>query len=242
MLQLPDHLRGLANADFAASGRAMHLLGVALATRGYDRESAFAFLTTAKGESGESWEERGLAILLLENQLLRLAADDIIEFDLILVGLGLKVEIGEAIPLKDSVLREGFSTLELRAFVTELVRKLRRRNRVHWPILQGECDQPECEYLLSAAREVSKLVLARYVYSVEDILREITRQLIVTSGVEDTFSRFGEQPAARWAQEPVDAPDFETEILRKLCADHRIYWVLERCGSELNSLVEYPLT
>src|SRR6185312_2878626 len=41
--------------------------------------------------------------------------------------------------------------------------------------------------------------------------------------------------------ENIAMPRFETAILNRLCACRKIYWVSDRCGSELNSLVEYPL-
>src|SRR5580704_13425393 len=52
-----------------------------LRKRAYDRNTAFALLAAGKGQSGESWWERCLALLLLENQLLRLAPDNLAEFD-----------------------------------------------------------------------------------------------------------------------------------------------------------------
>src|SRR5262249_48210822 len=65
---------------------------------------------------------------------------------------------------------------------------------------------------------------------------------VVTKGTEDTMSRFGNPSAASLTQESLQAPQWETEIVRRLCADRRVYWVSEKCSSELNSMVEYPLT
>jgi hypothetical protein len=39
-----------------------------------------------------------------------------------------------------------------------------------------------------------------------------------------------------------DVPAFEREILERLCAEHKIYWVSGQTPSHLNALVEYPLT
>ena len=50
------------------------------------------------------------------------------------------------------------------AFVVELLRRLRRLNRVHHPILVGECDQVAWGYFLRVARDFCKLTLARYVF------------------------------------------------------------------------------
>jgi hypothetical protein len=242
MGSLPEGLLALAEAEFGTATRTFQFLQASLRQRDYDRDTAFAMLAAGNGRSGESWIERSLALLLLENQLLRLAPDDLTEFDLILVGLGLKPETGWEIPVRASVLREGFTELSLRGFSLELIRRLSRLNRVHQPILRGECDRVAFEYFLRVARDVPKLTLARYVFGVQEIFDEIADKLLITQGVEDTISRLGGQPATGWAEEPLDAPEFEMEILRKLCADRKIYWVSERCGSELNALVEYPLT
>jgi hypothetical protein len=239
---LLDRLHEMAEAEFGAGSRAMHFLSAALGNGDYNRDFAFELLAAATGRSGESWAVRRLALLSLENQLIRLSPDDPNEFDPILVALGLKPEPGFEIPLRASVLKEGYSTLSLRGFVKELTRRLRRLNRVHQPILRGECDPVAWGYFLRVARDAAKLTLARYAFSVEETYREITRTLVLTEGAEDTFTRFGEQPAGGWAKEPFDAPEFETELLCKLCGGRNIYWVSESCSSELNSMVEYPLT
>src|SRR5262249_17904000 len=95
---------------------------------------------------------------------------------------------------------------------------------------------------MRSSRDLSKLTLARYVFSVDDVIKEIEATLVVTKGTEDTISRFGDQPGAHLICESLQAPQFEMEIVRRLCSDRRIYWVSEKCRSELNSMVEYPLT
>ncbi|MBV9675454.1 MAG: hypothetical protein JO185_03915 [Acidobacteriaceae bacterium] len=238
---LPFDLVALAEAEFGRGGCAPHLLRVFLTPDAYVRDSALALLSSAKGLSGELWTGRCLALLLLENQLLRLTPDDLSEFDLILVALGLKPEIGHAIPVRASVLKEGFSTQNLRGFITELIRRLSRLNRVHEPIRRPDCDRVGWEYFFRTSRDVCKLTLARYVFSAEEVIQEIESSLVITKGAEDVIPH-SESKAATRSSQPLDAPVFETQILQRLCADHRIYWVSERCGSELNSMVEYPLT
>ena len=241
-LTLLDNLAAVAEAELGNGTRAMQFLRIATENRDYDRNSALTMLAVSTGRSGESWAERGLALLFLENQILRLSSDDLTEFDHLLVARGIKPGVGSSVPLRASILREGYSTVSLQGFAVELLRRLRRLNRVHHPILVGECDQVAWGYFLRVARDFCKLTLARYVFNLEEVFGEIERTLLVTEGAEDTFSLYGEQPAAWWAREPFDAPDFEMELLAKLCAGRSIYWVSERCGSELNSLVEYPLT
>src|SRR6266567_3369921 len=72
---LGDGLAALAEAEFGAGNRAMQYLQTSLRSHDFDRDTAFALLSAGQGRSGESWMERSLALLFLENQLLRLAPD-----------------------------------------------------------------------------------------------------------------------------------------------------------------------
>ena len=241
-IALPDDVAALIAAEFGTTSCAPHLLQQSRATAGYLRDTAFELLSSAKGVSDESWPERCLAVLLLEGQLLRLAPHEIGEFDVILTALCLKVEPGIHIPVKTSVLEEGFSTQDLRTFVAELVRRISRLNRVHDSIRHEDCGPAAWGYFLRAVHDVSKLTLARYVFNPDEVIQQIERRLIVTKGAEDRISNVGQRSAIHSNLKSLNAPHFEMEILRRLCADRKIYWVSERCGSELNALVEYPLT
>lgn len=168
-----------------------------LACEGYDRGAALELLDAAKGISCGSWAQRCLAVLLLEKMLLRLDADETVEFDSII----------ERLPQRPA------------ADASELRRRMSRLARVH-----------EWDDLLHTARQVSKLTLARYVFTHTEIAQEIGRQVGSSSGVRKSHP------------ELAGLPDFETGILERLCEDGKIYWVAEHTGSELNSLVEYPLT
>src|ERR1700730_2015404 len=238
-LPLPGGMDAPAD-EFEASNRMVHLRDVAL-IKGYDRDIALEFLAVGGGYRGESWQERCLALLLLENQLLRLAPDELDEFDVILVRLGIKSELGWDIPVRTSVLQDGFTSTKFHCFVSELVQRLRRLNRLHDPILQGVCDRDAWKYFVRVARDAPKLTLARYVFTAEEVFREVASRLRLTKGIEDAISGFDEHPADCCAHEGVELPEFEREIVSKLCASRNIYWVSKHCGSELKSLVEYPL-
>jgi hypothetical protein len=207
---LPACLPALTEAEFGTGSGALRLLELSLQQPEYDRNSALAFLSAAGGVSAESWSERCLAVLLLENQLLRLAPDNLAEFDhaefdFILARLGLPPD-------------------------STLIRRLSRLNRVHQAM--RHVDRVGWEYVLRSARDVSKLTLARYVFSPEEVVAEIVRHLALSQAV----------PRSAHPLEVPDAPAYEAEILQRLCSDRRIYWVSDRCGSELNALVEFPLT
>jgi hypothetical protein len=239
--RLPDDLAALLEAELGSSAFTPRLIEVSRADQ-YIRNTALELLASAQGVLGESWSDRCLAVLLLENQLLKLPSHDLTEFDVILNALGLKPQIGHDIPMNAFVLKEGFSTRDFRGFTSELIRKLSRLDRVHASIQRPDCDRVAWQYFIRAARDVSKLTLVRYTFGVEDVLAEIQRGLIVTEGVEDTLSRLGNPSSNHCSRESLSLPPFEMEILRRLCADRKIYWVSDRCSSELNSLVEYPLT
>jgi len=201
--------------------------------------TALALIPVAMGQHGESWAERRLAVLLLEHALLRLSPDDLTAFDLVVTALGLKTEQGHHVPVRADVLDEGFSTTTLGGFVRELVRRLARLNRVHLPIRRTD-DGAAWEYFVRAARDVSKLTLARYVFTAEEVVREIERSLLITTGTAHALARLERAPEPA-AELPMDARRYEADVLRRLCDGRRIYWVSPRCGSELNAMVEHPV-
>jgi hypothetical protein len=178
----------------------------------YCANAALELVHAALGCAGETWPERQLAVLLLENQLLRLAPDRLNEFDEVSAKL----------------------RLEPRESTADLIRRVRRLNRAHQAIRKTDFDPVAWAYFFRTARDVSKLTLARYVFSVEEVVEEIRRHLVVTKGA---------QAKPPYSLAPVTGlPDYETEILARLSQGSPVYWVSEKCGSELNALVEYPLT
>jgi hypothetical protein len=232
----------LAEAEFGSGSRAGHLLDLAQVGRGYSREIALALLGSGRALAGESWAERCLAMLLLENKLLELGADEFTEFDVILTHLGLKTQREAEAALDARVLGEGYSTRDPRGFAAELLRRMRRLNRVHEPVRHAGCDPVDWRYFLRTARDISKLTLARYTIPFGDVLAEIESRLLITRGIEDPVERIRNSKSRCHGHGQLNAPAYETSILDALCAGNRIYWCSERCGSELNSLVEYPLT
>src|SRR5215468_3329828 len=212
---LPDDLIALTTAEYGSGSYALYLLQVFCATKGHFRHTAHILLSSAKGQSGESWNERCLAVLLLESHLLRLEPNRIEEFDVILTALGLKAQTGEEIRLNASVLEEGFSTRDLRGFSSELCRRLRRLNRVHESIRHADCERFAWEYFVRSSCDLSKLTLARYVFSVDDVIKNIEATLVVTEGTKDTISRFGNQLGSSSICDPLLAARFEREIVQR---------------------------
>ena len=218
---LPDYLITLTDAEFGSGSRATHLLQICLEQDKYDGNVARELVRTARGLSGESWPERQLAVLLLENQLLRIPPDQIREWDPILAELGVNSKPGSGIP------------------VGELARRLSRLNRAHDAIRSTDCDAVAWGYFFRTARDISKLTLARYLFVPKEVVEEIARELEISQGAQTAAPG---APAMCVPADHAELAAYEAEILTRLCAGNRIYWVSEQCGSELNALVEYPLT
>lgn len=223
--------------------KARELLSDFLQYPSYNRNFLLKLLATAAGNGGDSWELRRLAILMLEHQVLKLSLDDpehIREFDQLLTRLKLKAE--SSAQVSDSVLREGFSTIELHAFAVELQRKLGRLSRVHSQIRGSRTTRKALTEFIALARRECRLSLARYFFQPNEVVDRILAQVKTSKGLIDrdivepaSVANEDEHAAARM-------PGYELAILQLLRQAHQIYWVSEATPSELDSLVEYPLT
>ena len=69
--QIPRALREVLAAEPGCGARIHALCGELLACRGYEVPLAGALLAAAAGRSGERWEERRLAVLMFQVQVLR---------------------------------------------------------------------------------------------------------------------------------------------------------------------------
>lgn len=187
------------------------------------------------------WDVRRLATLLAEQQILKLRPDDVESFDAILVALDLK-QPGVEQALTSDVLKQGYTTTELHGFVVEFQRKLSRLNRVHRKMQRLTIDAAAVHDFIALAGRDCKLTLARYVFSPEEIVDRVVKQVRVSEGVTDVDvaqPRFVDTELVHvWRS----LPDFEAGILRRLCEGTKIYWVSDATSSAINSLVEYPLS
>ncbi len=184
---------------------------------------------------GVSWETRCLAILMAEHQILKLQPDNLEAFDYVFTQLNLKVEAAE-------VLKEGYSTTELRPFIREFQARLARLNRVHTKIRGRRTSEDALREFIEVSRSDCKLTLARYLFTPEEVIDRIVRQLRITDGVKDldvSQPRFVDAEIAHVLKR---LPQYEAAILRCLCEGPKIYWASDATCSRINSLVEYPLT
>jgi hypothetical protein len=178
---------------------------------------------------------------MAEHQILKLAPDNLEAFDQLFTQLNLKPP-GIGKELTPALLKDGYSTTELRPFICEFQRKLGRLDRVHRKIRGRQTSEAALRQFIEASRSECKLTLARYLFTPEEVVDRIVRQIRVSDGIKDldvTQPRFVDAEIAH----AIDRlPDFEAAILRRLCEGQKIYWVSDATSSRINSLVEYPLT
>jgi DUF971 family protein len=184
------------------------------------------------------WETRCLAVLMTEHQVLKLKPDDLETFDWLFTKLNLKS--GGA--LKPSLLKDGYSTIEQRRCINEFQQRLARLDRVHRKIRGTNTAEAALREFVTVSRSECKLTLARYLFTPEEVVDRIVKEIKTTDGVKDvdvTQPQFMDAETTHALQR---LPDFEAGILRLLCAGQKIYWVGEKTSQRVNSLVEYPLT
>src|SRR5215213_1594765 len=185
-----------------------------------------------------AWETRCLAVLMAEHQILKLQPDDLETFDWLFTELNLKTR--EA--LKPSLLKDGYSTTELRTFIKEFQQRLARLDRVHRRIRGTNTSAAALRELVAVSRSECKLTLARYLFTPEEVVDRIVKEIEATDGVKDLDVTQPPFMDAETAHALKRLPDFEAAILRLLCEGPKTYWVGDRTSSRINSLVEYPLT
>ncbi|HEX8843168.1 MAG TPA: hypothetical protein VF791_00785 [Pyrinomonadaceae bacterium] len=237
---LPNRLYNIISHAFDHSPLALDLFNRFLSRRTYRRSFALKLIGVAKRSNDEPWEIRRLAALMLENQVLKLSPDNIEEFDFLLVQLGLKSSPGKRCEITDSVLKEGYSTTHLNRFILEFRRKLERLNRIHERMAGSRTSQSAMRDFIKMSKCDCKISVARYFFKPEEVVEQIVKQLRTSKGVPDL-----EHPpyVDKEAAHTFDLlPDYEATILRELCKTSIIYWVSKSTSSEINSLVEYPLT
>lgn len=235
-------LQKLLTDKFRDVRRAQQLFDQLLGHETFDRKFCRRLLTVAGDGLKTDWEIRRLAVLMLEHQILKLDPAQPAAFDFLFTRLNLKRARGSNGRVVTSVLREGYTTTELRGFVPELHRKLERLRRVHDKIRGHATSLSAIREFIELSRNECKLSLARYLFTAAEVVAEILRQVRVTDGLHDLDTS---EPAflnAEIERALKLLPDFEADILRRLCANSDIYWVAPETSSEINSLVEYPAT
>jgi hypothetical protein len=237
--RLSEAMVKLLHDEFAGDRCAVLLFQQFFRAATYSRQFALLLTDVARGQHFYSWEIRRLAALMLQEHLLKLEVRNTSEFRFILEELGLKTERGSKTKMPASVLKEGYSSQELRRFIVEFRARLGRPHCVVRRCTNDEMDCGDFRSFLHRARQECKLALGRYLFSPREIVARIKDQIQVAAGLsvvtDDSF-------VGREVQKTIsDLPDFEASILAELCSGTEVYWVADDTTSRLNSLVEYPL-
>jgi len=229
-------------AEFLDPLKAHSLFEEFLQHESYNRDFALKLISIARQRSGVPWDLRRAAILMLEHQILKLQRPSIAEYELLFDRLNLtQITANHTKRLRESVLQDGYSTTLLRPFAEEFRRRLDRLRRVHDRIKGPKTSTSALRDFIRIARRDCKLSLARYLFTSQDTVDEILTQLDITDGVRDVVTP-GDPAEADIPPAADYLPEFESAILRKLCDRSEVFWVSESTSSEINSLVEYPLT
>ena len=204
--------------------------------RSYDRAAGLGLLFIARGRAGHTWEVRREAALMLQRQLLLLPPTRIAEHDFWFVKLALKRRKGIDLPLNRDVLREGFRARDVKKFVGEWRRRLKRPAGLLQRSPFGQC-AARWQYL---AEGEYRIFLARYLFSPEEVVNRVLSRVRVTKGEELPFPQDSDliQAEARLAAKAL--PKYEARILKLLCDPAKIYWVSEQSDTAINSLVANP--
>lgn len=239
---IPNSLFAVLKTEFHAATEVYDLFDEFLRHKSYDRAYALKLLERAKGTGLDSWNVRRLATLMLEHQIVNLSAASIEEFDLFFVRLGIKANEGIDSPLKETVLGEGYSTTCLSEFILEFRHKLLRQNRVLNLIQGSRTSVSALRGFIHLSRRECKLSLARYLWSPQEVVELILRRVRLSRGKKDIRPMLHPFAQSEMERTLSTVRGFEAEILRRLCDLSKILWVTDSTSSELNTLVEYPLT
>jgi len=237
-----ERLLSIVTRYFEREAQAYSLVEEFLGTESYDKAFCTTLIEVARGRTGASWDLRRLAVLMLEHQILKISPRSLNDFDFILTALKLKPAPGPTVALSSSLLKEGYTTTNLRKFIPEFRRKLQRHNHVHASIEGWRTDNESFCDFLELSRSDCKLALGRYLFTADEVAEKILSQMRDTDGARD-LDQVEAVLISREATRALERlPDFEAAILKQLYSSGRIYWVTDAIGSRINSLVEYPLS
>ena len=234
-------LLNLLASEFHNPAQVFDLIDGLLNHDSYDQSFCTKLISICKQRTGLPWNLRRIATLVLENQVLKIDPNDLDTFDSLLVQLDLKQPRLKN-PVNKSVLKEGYTSTDIRRFVPELRRRLSRLAWLHDRIEGNQTSHAVLRDFFNVSRQHCKLTLARYLCTPQEVAFEILRQIDESDGVTDVDLTEVKTIKDEIKRSVELLPDFEAEILRRLIQSGRIYWVSERTSSRLNSLVEYPLT
>lgn len=214
---MPPRLATSVMASFTGLPAAMRIFSRFLSRREYSRRFASSLMRSSRDERLE-WELRCAAVLMLEHQAF-----------LLWQGKNAERDAGSF-----------FTTLGVPPdLAPDLQARMSRLNRIHGRIRGYDTESEALLDFIHVSRRESKLTLARYLFSPEEVADRIRRLVRSTPGIP-------RNPHEQWPQ-GCDGPlagvgAFDREVAAILRARDRVLWVGRHTPSEINSLVEYPLS
>jgi hypothetical protein len=236
---LSNEVLAMLQSEFPRCPEAYELFDQFFGHETYDRGFSEVLIDRSRQSGGSRWAIRRLALLMLNHQLSILPEENLMEFEFMITRLGIKQPGG---PVSESVLKEGYSTNELLGFVTEFKRRLARVDRVTRLIHGERTSAAAVREFIHLSRHECRLMLARYLWTPEEVVERILTQVRLSRAAKDTRPirhPYLEQEAELTLS---NLPEFESQILRRLQRMSRIFWVSNSISSRINALVEYPLT
>src|SRR5262245_10618157 len=238
----PERLvRFLAN-EFDSRPDVYELFSEFLSHRSFNQPLFSKLVTVARDGTRAPWPTRRLAVLMLENQVLRIPPHDLRQFSFALHQLNLTHSPAANADVVELVLKEGHTTTNLQQFIDQFRRRLARLNRIHGRIKGWTTSQAAVRDFIELSRQECRLTLARYLFTPDEVVEEILRHVLMSDGIEDLSNQQPLFVQAETEHAVERMPDFEAAILKSLADPSRIYWVSADTSSEINSLVEYPLS
>ena len=193
---------------------------------------------TIQCETRPTWELRRLAVLMLQHQFLCLPGESCDESLAFLGRLGILIDEKPATRLRESILKEGYTTTEPVEFLREFRSHLRRLDRVLAPLRRKRISPSHLRDFLATSRQECKLALARYLFRAEEVTERIFAQLRISAGEPVDLASF---PTAEAKSRLANLPEFEATILQLLGRGSNAFWAAEQTSGRINSLVEQPL-
>lgn len=217
--ELPSEVEDIISGEFKNEPTARALFVRFLACAAYSPDFVEELIRIAAESSGASWELRRAGVLMLENQILLLAAENLDEHRRVLRAIGLT--------LSDT--RDQASILGLR-------HRLSRLARVHHLISGRKTTGDALADFLHVARQECKLTLARYFFQPQEVAARLVSLVRVSTGVVHWVPS-AEDREENW----MDIGEYEQAVIAALSPESKIYWTDHKTPATINSLVESPL-
>src|SRR5262249_43653718 len=147
---------------------------------GYNREAVLRFAEVARGRRADPWPVRRLAILMLENKILKLSVDNLSEFDFLFTEV---LRIKDDQGLGEAVIKEGYSNNEFGPFIIEFHRRLARLNRIHRKMSNSRISEAGLRDFINLSGRDCKLSLARYFFTDQEVIDQIARRIRASAGL-----------------------------------------------------------